>query len=99
NEQRTYNRIQREVGIRKRFTDPNPEGLKKNKFDLVPSREGENGRGQKARKPRSRRGRSRNSRRVRDRKSSDTEKNKPHRNKKKRRRGRGPKKRKADARP
>ncbi|MEE2626306.1 MAG: DEAD/DEAH box helicase, partial [Candidatus Thermoplasmatota archaeon] len=26
NEQRTYNRIQREVGIRKRFTDPNPEG-------------------------------------------------------------------------
>ena len=99
NEQRTYNRIQREVGIRKRFTDPNPEGLKKNKFDLVPSREGESGRGQKARKPRSRRGRSRNSRRVRDRKSSDTEKNKPHRNKKNRRRGRGSKKRKADARP
>ena len=39
NEQRSYNRIQREVGIRKRFTDPRPEELKKNEFNLVPSYE------------------------------------------------------------
>ena len=37
NEQRSYNRIQREVGIRKRFTDPRPEELKKNEFNLVTS--------------------------------------------------------------
>ena len=98
NEQRTYNRIQRAVGIRKRFTDPRPEELKKNEFTLVPSREGSGG-DQQTKKRRSRRGRSRNSRRNKDRKFSEGQQKRSPRNNKNRRKGRGQKKRKADARP
>ena len=35
NEQRIYGRIQKQVGIRKRFTDPRPEDLKKNDFKIA----------------------------------------------------------------
>ena len=98
NEQRAYNRIQREVGIRKRFTDPRPEELKKNEFNLVPSRDGGSN-NKKTKKSRSRRGRSRNSRRVKDGKFSKSQNKKPPHNNKKNRRGRGSKKPKADARP
>ena len=43
NEQRSYNRIQRSRN-KKRFTDPWPEELKKNEFNLVPSYENKEGR-------------------------------------------------------
>ena len=35
NEQRIYSRIQKQVGIRKRFSNPRPEDLKKNDFKIV----------------------------------------------------------------
>ena len=97
NEQRSYNRIQREVGIRKRFTDPRPEELKKNEFNLVPSYEKKEGRPNKKKK-RSRRGRSRNSKRNNPDKGPNENRNKNFRGKGKRRHRRGSKK-KADARP
>ncbi len=97
NEQRSYNRIQREVGIRKRFTDPRPEELKKNEFTLVPSNEKREGRSN-GNKKRSRRGRSRNSNRNNSNKNSDNHRNNNYRGNRKRRQSRGSKK-KADARP
>ena len=97
NEQRSYNRIQREVGIRKRFTDPRPEELKKNEFNLVPSYENKEARPNKKKK-RSRRGRSRNSKRNNPDKGPNENRNKNFRGKGKRRHRRGSKK-KADARP
>jgi superfamily II DNA/RNA helicase len=97
NEQRSYNRIQREVGIRKRFTDPRPEELKKNEFTLVPSNEKREGQSN-GNKKRSRRGRSRNSNRNNPNKNSDNHRNNNYRGNRKRRQSRGSKK-KADARP
>ena len=97
NEQRSYNRIQREVGIRKRFTDPRPEELKKNEFNLVPSYENKERR-TNTKKKRSRRGRSRNSKRNRSNKGTNENRNKNFQGKGKRKRSRGSKK-KADARP
>ena len=97
NEQRSYNRIQREVGIRKRFTDPRPEELKKNEFNLVPSYENKEGCPNKKKK-RSRRGRSRNSKRNNPDKGPNENRNKNFRGKGKRRHRRGSKKN-ADARP
>ena len=97
NEQRSYNRIQREVGIRKRFTDPRPEELKKNEFNLVPSYEKKEGRSN-TKKKRSRRGRSRNSKRNDSNKGPGENRKKNHRDKGKRRHSKGSKK-KADARP
>jgi superfamily II DNA/RNA helicase len=35
NEQRIYGRIQKQVGIRKRFSDPRPDDLKKNDFTIT----------------------------------------------------------------
>lgn len=35
NEQRIYGRIQKQVGIRKRFSDPRPDDLKKNDFKIT----------------------------------------------------------------
>ena len=97
NEQRSYNRIQREVGIRKRFTDPRPEDLKKNEFNLVPSSEKKEGHSSRKKK-RSRRGRSRNSKRNSFSKGSDDNRVKNYRDKRNRRQNRKSGKKKADAR-
>ena len=97
NEQRSYNRIQREVGIRKRFTDPRPEDLKKNEFNLVPSSEKKEGHSS-GKKKRSRRGRSRNSKRNSFSKGSDDNRVKNYRDKRNRRQNRKSGKKKADAR-
>ena len=98
NEQRSYNRIQREVGIRKRFTDPRPEELKKNEFNLIPSSEKGEG-NSSGRKKRSRRGRSRNSKRNGFNKGSDDNRSKNYRDKGNRRNKRKSRNKKADARP
>ncbi|DAC43048.1 MAG TPA: DEAD/DEAH box helicase [Candidatus Thalassarchaeaceae archaeon] len=98
NEQRSYNRIQREVGIRKRFTDPRPEELKKNEFNLIPSSEKGEG-NSSGRKKRSRRGRSRNSKRNGFNKGSDDNRSKNYGDKGNRRHRRKSRNKKADARP
>ena len=98
NEQRSYNRIQREVGIRKRFTDPRPEELKKNEFNLIPSSEKGEG-NSSGRKKRSRRGRSRNSKRNGFNKGSDDNRSKNYGDKGNRRHKRKSRNKKADARP
>jgi len=38
NEKRRYDKIQKEVGIKKRFTDPHPDDLEKKEFKLVEPR-------------------------------------------------------------
>ena len=38
NEKRRYDRIQKQVGIKKRFSDPHPDDLEKKEFKLVESR-------------------------------------------------------------
>ena len=115
NEQRIYSRIQNQVGIRKRFTNPQPEDLKKNDFKITKEEPRKTSRrnGNESRttdKPRRRnRGKSGKGRRgkgVGNGKKYQNSSSKPNKssnnwNRRKKKRGQrsGSKKRKADARP
>ncbi len=115
NEQRIYGRIQKQVGIRKRFTDPRPEDLKKNDFKITKEEPRKttrrNGTGSRTsdkprRKKRGRGGKGKRGKGVANGKkyrNSSSKSNKSsnnwNRGKKKRGQRSGSKKRKADARP
>tara|TARA_Y100001970_G_scaffold60805_1_gene77416 strand:- start:35457 stop:36731 length:1275 start_codon:yes stop_codon:yes gene_type:complete len=115
NEQRIYGRIQKQVGIKKRFSNPRPEDLKKNDFKIAKEEHNkknrpngrESGAGGKPKGNRRRRGakgnRSRGKANGRIYRNSPSKSNKAGKNQnrsnKKRGRRSGSKKRKADSRP
>jgi len=115
NEQRIYSRIQKQVGIRKRFSNPRPEDLKKNDFKIVkeeprktnhrsggePRSDGRSRRNQRGRNGKGNRGRGPgNGRKFRNSQSKSNKSGK-NRNRSNKKKGQrsGSKKRKADARP
>ena len=115
NEQRIYGRIQKQVGIKKRFSEPRPEDLKKNDFKIIKEEPNKtnrrNGResrasGKPRRNQRGRGGKGNRSRgngngRIYRNSPSKSNKTGKNRNRSNKKRGQRPgsKKRKADSRP
>jgi len=115
NEQRIYSRIQKQVGIRKRFSNPRPEDLKKNDFKIVkeeprktnhrsggePRSDGRSRRNQRGRNGKGNRGRGPGNGRKYRNSQSKSNKSGKNRNRSNKKKGQrsGSKKRKADARP
>ena len=115
NEQRIYGRIQKQVGIRKRFSHPRPEDLKKNDFKIVkeeprktnhrsggePRSDGRSRRNQRGRNGKGNRGRGPGNGRKYRNSQSKSNKSGKNRNRSNKKKGQrsGSKKRKADARP
>ncbi len=115
NEQRIYSRIQKQVGIRKRFSNPRPEDLKKNDFKIVkeeprktnhrsggePRSGGRSRRNQRGRNGKGNRGRGPGNGRKYRNSQSKSNKSGKNRNRSNKKKGQrsGSKKRKADARP
>ena len=115
NEQRINSRIQKQVGIRKRFSNPRPEDLKKNDFKIVkeeprktnhrsggePRSGGRSRRNQRGRNGKGNRGRGPGNGRKYRNSQSKSNKSGKNRNRSNKKKGQrsGSKKRKADARP
>ena len=92
--ERIYSRIQKEVGIKYRFTLPQIEVLSENEFELVPPEKGDRS-DRKSRRGRSR-GRNRISKNKRKFSSRERQKDRPDRRNKSKRRGVDSKGRKKD---
>ncbi|MBP51315.1 MAG: hypothetical protein CMA68_04480 [Euryarchaeota archaeon] len=115
NEQRIYGRIQKQVGIKKRFSEPRPEDLKKNDFKIIKEdpnktnrrngRESRSGgkprRNQRGRGGKGNRSRGNGNGKIYRNSPSNSNKSGKNRNRGNKKRGQRPgsKKRKADSRP